>query len=369
MFRWVILSVVVVLMAAAATFVVQYGTGSDPNWSLPTSEGKVTGPAPKVEIEGPLTHEFGNLVTQKTNSCKWTVRNTGEGDLELWLSGSSCVCTVAKLKAEGAKEIVKPGASTEVEVEWKTKDMVGEYSKNITIATNDPRRPEFKLSVHGHVQNPVVVLPQPVENTIPMGVVTNDQPTKVSLAVFSPDRPGLKLTKLVTSKPDVISATPVPLTKDEQAQGNTPEGYRVELEIQPGLPQGNLREELIIETDHPDQPHLQFTLTGTVTGPISIIPPALNMITVSGKKGGSNEITLLVKEGRSTSFTIAHKPEKVDVKLTNNETPGLKGRYRLTVTVPEGSPAFQLDDQIILKTDHPRVEELRIPVSIVVGSG
>ena len=35
MLRWVILSVVVVVLAAAATLVVQYGTGSSPTWNLP----------------------------------------------------------------------------------------------------------------------------------------------------------------------------------------------------------------------------------------------------------------------------------------------------------------------------------------------
>ncbi|MFO0892720.1 MAG: DUF1573 domain-containing protein [Isosphaeraceae bacterium] len=326
-------------------------------------------PLPKVEIDGSLTHEFGNMVTQKTGSRKWVVHNRGEGDLELWLSGSSCVCTVAKLEGRGEQGGRQAGRSTEIEVEWKTKDMVGEFSKNATISTNDPRRPEFKLTVRGMVQNPVVIMPPPVENTIPLGSINNDEPMRMSMAVFSPDRPEMKVTKITSSKPDAITVTPLPLTKDEQAQLQNKGGYRVNLEIKPGMSQGNLREELIIETDHPDQPKLQYILTGTITGPISVIPPSLNMVTVNGKRGGKNELTLLVREGRSTNFTIAHKPEKVEVSLNANETPTLKGRYRLTISVPPGSPAFQLDDQIILKTDHPRVSELRIPVSIVVGSG
>jgi hypothetical protein len=276
---------------------------------------------------------------------------------------------VAKLKAEGTKEVVKPGASTEIEVKWETKDMVGEFGKNVTISTNDPRRPEFRLNVHGLVHNPVMVLPPPQENTIALGLISNDEPTKSSIAVFSPNRPELKLKKIVTSKPDLIEIKPIALSQTELAQIKAKGGYRVTLEIKPGLPQGSLREELIIETDHPDQPRLQYTLTGTVTGPISVIPASLSMVTVSGKKGGRSELTLLVREGRSTGFTITHKPEKVEVSLEPNETPTLKGRYRLTVTVPPGSPAFQVADEIVLKTDHPRVKELRIPVSVVVGSG
>ena len=53
MLRWVILSVVVVVLAAAATLVVQYGTGSSPTWNLPAG-GKKEGPQPRVEVEGAL---------------------------------------------------------------------------------------------------------------------------------------------------------------------------------------------------------------------------------------------------------------------------------------------------------------------------
>ena len=137
MLRWVILCVVVVVLAATATLVVQYGTGSSPTWNLPTG-AKTEGPQPRVEVEGPLTHEFGELSTQKTTTRKWKVKNTGEGDLEIWLLGSTCTCTIPKLKGEGTREVIKPGDSTEIELEWKTRDSVGEFSKGATIGTNDP---------------------------------------------------------------------------------------------------------------------------------------------------------------------------------------------------------------------------------------
>ena len=40
------------------------------------------------------------------------------------------MCTIAKLK-QGEKATIKPGESTEIEVEWKTKDAVGEFSKGV----------------------------------------------------------------------------------------------------------------------------------------------------------------------------------------------------------------------------------------------
>lgn len=371
MFRWVMLSVVVVVLAAAATLVVQYGPGVSPTWSLPAG-GKKEGPQPRVEVEGSLTHEFGELTTQKTNRRNWVVKNTGEGDLEIWLLGSTCTCTIPKLKGEGTREVVKPGDSTEIELEWKTKDAIGEFSKHATIGTNDPNRPEFNLNVHGMVHSPVVVLPPPQEGVIPVGDVSNDQVKNISIAVFSPDRPQLKLKSVTSSNPNLIVPKPVPFSpqeieslKDKAARA----GYRINVEIKPGMPLGTFREELVIETDHPDQPKIQLMLVGSASGPISLMPSVLRMVAVNGKEGGSGNVTLLVRENRSTSFKVARKPEKLEVSIVPNDTPSLKGRYRLTVTVPPGTSAGLIEDEIILQTDHPKVGELKVPVNIVVGAG
>ena len=103
MLRWVILSVAVVALAAAATVVVHFGTGSSPSWDLP-SGGKKTGPQPRVEIEGPLVHEFGEMSTQKVATRKWKIKNTGQGDLDIWLTGSTCTCTIPKLRGKTGEE-------------------------------------------------------------------------------------------------------------------------------------------------------------------------------------------------------------------------------------------------------------------------
>src|SRR5271165_4354917 len=138
MLRWVFLCVAVVALAAVATVVAnRAGTGSSTELFFPVPV-KRAGPQPQLEIEGALTHEFGSMSTQKTGTRKWVVKNKGEGDLEIFLAGSNCMCTVAKLKENGAKEVVKPGGATEIEVEWKTKDQIGEFAKNVSIGTNDP---------------------------------------------------------------------------------------------------------------------------------------------------------------------------------------------------------------------------------------
>jgi hypothetical protein len=369
MLRWVTLAVAVVALTAAATLVAQYRNGANPTWDLPAGDRAGTeGPQPLAEVDGSHTHEFGPMSTQKTGTHKWTLTNKGQGDLAIWLAGSTCMCTIAKLK-QGEKATIKPGESTEIEVEWKTKDSVGEFNKGVSIGTSDTRHPEIKLNVHGLVHNPVVIVPQPQDGVISVGNIMTDETKETSLAVFSPDQPALKLTKLTSSKPDLIVAKTSPLSAEDRKGLNTGGGYRLDIQLKPGMPLGSFREEVIVETDNPDQPKLTLTLVGFAAGPISVMPSNVRIVTINGKDGGSGQVTLLVREGRPINFKVAHKPDKIEVSITPNDTPSLKGRYRLNVIVPPGTAAVLIDDEIVLQTDHPKVRELKIPVNIVVGSG
>lgn len=79
-------------------------------------------------------------------------------------------------------------------------------------------------------------------------------------------------------------------------------------------------------------------------------------------------MTLLVRGGRSTKFEVAYHPEKINVTITPDDTQSQKGRYKMTVTVPPGTSAGPVDGDIILKTDHPSVSEMKIPVSILISN-
>ncbi|MBV8487912.1 MAG: DUF1573 domain-containing protein [Planctomycetaceae bacterium] len=367
MLRWVILSVVVVVLAAAATLAVQYATISSPDWNL--AAGRSTkGPQPRLKVTGSLTHEFGVMATQKVGTHKWTLRNVGNGDLDSWLGSSTCSCTVPKLKSEGTRETVKPGGATEIEVEWSTKDHVGEFAKSVTIGTNDPNRPELRFSIHGEVHSPIVILPIPQDGVISLGDISTDEIKRMTLAVFSPDRPELKLTNLSSSKPEIISLKHQPMSPAELDQLKIKAGYRVNIEIKPGASLGTFREEMTIETDHPDQPQLQLVLAGTTSGPIGVVPSILRFVT-TGRGTGSGQVLLLARGGRSTRITVASKPANLEVGIQPNETATLKGRYRLTATVLPQTPPGIIEGEIILETDYPNVRELKIPVSIVVGAG
>jgi Protein of unknown function (DUF1573) len=365
MLRWIVLAVVVVALTGLATFL---SVNAPADYAKVAPAPIVTkGPHPIVEVVEPLIHEFGTMAQLTTGTHTWEFKNQGDADLELWFESSTCSCTVAKLKNGDEKKtlVVKPKDSTTIDLEWQTKTFHDEYSKGATIGTNDPNRPAVSISVHGKVHPPIMMLPG---ESITFNTIANDELHYAKIAIFSKDHPDFKITKLLTSRPEFLVAKPEPLTEDQAKQINVKAGYQIVLELKAGMPIGRFQDELLIETNHPLKSEVKATITGNVTGPISVIPERLRMPSVSGREGATREMTIQVRGGKPTKFTVASHPEKVQVDIKPDDTPTQKGRYKLTVTVPKGTAPGPVESEIILKTDHPAAAEIKIPVTILIGN-
>lgn len=361
MFRWVLLSVAVIALATIATVLVQFVPSSSENWNLPVASAN-RGPAPKAEVDKELTYEFGEMPQHATGNRVWTIKNTGAGDLELWKGSSTCMCTIAKLK-EGDKMVLKPGESTEIELEWKTNEVQGNFHKGANIETNDPDRPTIPLFVHGTINPPILVIPG---ETIDLHIVSPETPQNAFIALYSPDRPETKITEVKTSRPDTLKTDVVAMTDDELKMAKMKSGWKVGLKVLPGYPIGHLREEIVIHTDHPLRPEIRVTAVGMVSGPISVVPERVRMVNVKSHDGASIDVNLLVRGGHEAKIEVAQKPERIDAAVTPDDAGG--GRYKLRVSVPQGAAAGLIDGDIVLKTDQANAAELRIPVSILVSA-
>jgi hypothetical protein len=366
--RWILFVVLIVAISTGATIAVQFLP------SKPSSEDGVSFPAPTVDdhkpkpkavVEGELTHKFGTMAQHETGRKTWVVRNEGQAPLELWMVSSTCSCTVAKLKG-GKRASVEPGDQTEIALEWETKENSGTYSKAATIGTSDPTLPQFTLGAEGTIRPPVEIYPP--GKTLHYMVLNDDKPDHVmGFALYSVDRPDFKITKITSSKPELIVGEVKSITKDELKQMKIEKGHRVDVNVKSGLPLGDFREELIVTTDHPKMPEVRLTVTGKMTGPISVVPEKLLMHPVLSKDGAHREMTLTVSNQRETKFQVFQKPAQVEIAIAPSGDTAKTGRYRMTVTVPPGTPPADIEDWIILKTDNPKAEEIKIPISIIIA--
>ena len=372
---WIFLVVLVVGITAVVTVAVPF-LAVDPSVAgpgIPAPTAAPEGPVPVAEVESDLTYKFGVMAQETEGKHGWIFKNTGLGALELRNLGTDCSCTIAELgkaggNSQGTMLAVKPGASEPIELTWNTRKIDGAYRKNARIGTNDPKRPEITLAVEGEVY-PAISL-YPPDSAIDFLTVSNDEDHVRNFAVYSKDRPDLKLTRLVCSNPTLLGIDSRALSAEECKALNIAKGHSLEVRLQKSTNLGAFAEEILVETDHPLRPKLSLKVRGKVTGPIMTIPERVVLREVNSSLGASQDVTLWVRGRSSANFTVAKKPEGIDVAIEPMKAVavGKGSKYKLTVKVIPGTPAGEIVAEIVLKTDVPMAGEIRLPIDILVQS-
>jgi hypothetical protein len=365
--RWIILAVLVVAITTTATVAVQY-LPVDPSTPADVPyPAKASGPQPLAVVDGDLTYHFGMAAQQVQLKKDWVIRNDGKADLKLTKGEVACTCTVAEFPGGQETLTLKPGEETVLHLTFETRENNGTYHKSANIVTNDPLHGTLEFVADGTVRPSVVLYPP--ESTINFLEISNDQEDHhATVMLYSPDRPDVQITGLVSSRPDHIKVSEQPLSVEDCKTLKIEKGHRITIDVKGDTPLGLFREEVIIKTDHPKQPELKLTVSGKMVGPITASPQRFRMVPVHSRVGKTDELRLTVRGRRATHFEIEHKPEKFKVAIapTDPASEAQAGQYRLTVTVPPGLTPGQIMDEIVLKTDHPKAAELKIPVDVLI---
>jgi hypothetical protein len=377
MTRWILLALLIVALSAIGTVAVGVlpgGADSDVQGPIADSKPKGPGPFGKAVVDGDLTYNFGTMSQMNEGTHTWTLTNKGQGNLTLTKGSASCTCTIANL-AQGEKAVVKPNESTKIALTWETRMKNGHFETSATIyVENDLDNTQLEFHIEGTVRPAILTVPQ--EPIIDYGSVSNDQPHMGHVAMWSPDRPDLKIESFQVSNPDRLEVTQKPLGEKErkelkQAGIDAGPGYQVDIKLKPGTSLGPFREEVRIKTDHPRQQELVLSVSGRMMGPVSVTPEQIRAFRISSHDGGEVSATIWVRNRDSvTTFSVAKAPEGLKVEVTPvdvNLVDNIKARqYRMTVKVAPGTPIGEMRGTIELKTDDPRAELVKVPVDIRV---
>ncbi len=110
-----------------------------------TTPAEPTGPTTTVEFEE-MEFDFGTIDEGEKASHKYKFKNTGSEPLIISNAKGSCGCTVP----QWPKDPIAPGESSEILVEFNSKNKKGKQSKRVTITANTDPTQTF-LTIKGEV--------------------------------------------------------------------------------------------------------------------------------------------------------------------------------------------------------------------------
>jgi hypothetical protein len=128
------------------------------------------GPQPRLEVPDPIVN-LGRLPQMAQGRHTWVVNNTGPAPLEMWLAATpGCSCprwSIEEVRIDGNRLInalerrdrarsihVPPGGQAAIVVRWETKRFLGPNHSDMDLGTNDPKAPEFRLTLLAEVVPP-----------------------------------------------------------------------------------------------------------------------------------------------------------------------------------------------------------------------
>lgn len=299
----------------------------------------ITSPAPNFD--------FGERDNDEVVNHAFVVKNAGDEPLVISDVKSSCGCTVAELETS----TLQPGEETHVTANFNLKGRQGHQTKTITVLSNDPAQPAYRLELTGTAIATITVEP----GLVNFGRIEDTAIHEQTVLVQS-NREGHTFEVL-----DVSLSENAPFTVELKT--NVPgKEYAILVHTLPDPMPGALNGRLTIRTDDVSRPAILVNLFGHIVGPLQILPDVINIQANSAPDARPASMNVQVKAGRVKEFELVEVIAPADsiaaeiVQLRANDYV-----IKLTGMPVDGSLRGK---ELIVRTNSPDAPELRIPFLI-----
>ena len=355
-----------------------------PNPKLPPLP-PADGPQPRAVASEPK-YDFGTMMSGDKGQHEFVLTNEGQFPLELAKGKTSCKCTISDLPVT----TLAPGESTKVLVTWKTNvSRSGKFRQTARILTNDPKHRTLTFTISGEL----TVLLRSVPTYLSFGRLTPTESKTIEFKLHSYHLivAQLEVESFDFENPETAKFFDVvfePMSKDKLDKGAT-SGLIGKVTLKPGkegepsFPVGGIRQTLRLKTNVREVNSLPVTIGGAI----------VEEFAYSGR-GWNNGQKLLdlgeLSDDKPTTRTLnvwIRGPhwDKVEVDIERVEPAGIQVFKKSTqkrdstkvqhvvleITIEKGTkiedlvgPEPEKLGHIILKTTHPDIKQLDIPIRI-----
>jgi hypothetical protein len=338
----IFLALLIGLIASAPAFAQD---GMNP--LIPGGNSAPPGHAPKAVASDAL-YDFGSALEGTTVKHTFTIKNTGEGYLEITGVKTSCGCTTG----EPSKMHVAPGETSDIAVSFDTHFQKGHQVRTITAFTNDPNNSQVAMTMQGIVKKQVEAVP----GEVAFGEVKRgtEGTKEVLINDLNPARGEFSVGPVSNSN-DAIKV-------EQEKRPDGKPGVLLKVSLLKTMPVGPFDDTIKITNNRVP---LQVDVFGTVTGDLNIDPAQVSF----GIVPRGQDIVRIFKLSNQG-------PHPVKVLNVSSSTPAVEAiaepvtpgkEYKVTVTLMHGTPDGQLRGNLTIKTDDPDQATLNVPFYAIVG--
>ena len=209
---------------------------------------------PKIVFEEKI-YDFGKIYVGEIVKYGFKFKNQGSGELIINSVKSSCGCTAALV----SKSNVLKGEDGEVQIKFNPGRYVGKVTKSVTVNSNDPENPSYKLTITGEIIEQVRVNPKQIN----FGIIRKGDSCIRNVEVKIVPELKIEVKKVESPNPYIT------ITQNKTAVNNI---YNYQVSISKYDYIGKFNGIIFIYTSSSKQERIDIPFSGEVIGDVTFYP-------------------------------------------------------------------------------------------------
>ncbi len=240
---------------------------------------------------------FGQIYKGQKVEHIYAFENRGRDILEIKKVKSSCGCTAVIL----TNDTIPPGETGEIKATFSSGSLSGNIKKSITVTSNDPDTPKYRLTISGEIIKDLIIKPENID----FGLVPIGEETSETVTIKSQTEPDFKIKKITSSKP-FIDAT---IVGEENGE------YIIKIVLKDNPVIGRFSGGIYLETSSQIQGKVNIPFFGEIAGDITTYPKKIYYGSVIKGKELSQKLYVKVNKSNIEILKIKTFPDYISARI------------------------------------------------------
>ena len=304
---------------------------------------------PKIFFKNP-DFNFGQIFKGQKIEHIYEFENRGKDILNIGKVKTSCGCTAAIL----TNNTVPPGKTGEIKATFNSGSYRGNVTKSISVISNDPDHPSYKLTISGKIIEDVIIKPK----NINFGSVYLGEKTNKTITIKSQTMPDFKIKKITPSKPFINASIA------EEKNGE----YIIKVVLKDNHKIGRFSGGIYLETNSPRQQKANIPFFGEIVGDITTYPKRIYYGTTTEGKELTQKLFVKIKEHNIKILNTKLSPDflsiKIDERYEHNNP-----HYLIEIKLHKEAAIGKLNGLLELYTNSKNQPVIKIPITGDIKKG
>lgn len=301
----------------------------------------VNAQSPIIFFETP-NFDFGKIFKGQKVEHIFKFENQGKIDLEISKVKSSCGCTATILK----NKIIPPGKTGEIKTTFNSGSYKGKVTKSITVKSNDPKSPNYTLTISGEIAEIISTSPRRIN----FGSVYVGEKTDMTVTVTSDSN--FRIKKITPSRPFLNAAI-------VEENGN---GYTINITSNGNREIGRFSGVINLETDNNIQPKVTIPFFGEIIGDITTYPKRIYYGNIKKGKERVQKVFVKLNKENIEILEIKVTPNYLSAKIIENYKKN-NAQFLIEVKLHENATIGKLNGLLEINTNSKAQPYIKVPIS------